>query len=324
MSTEFKILEILSKSKEIRLHDLIEMTGVSRQMVHRAIRNLLETKKIQKVGSAPKTFYKLYSSSQPQIYQLNETDQRFLQEHFLLVTETGSRLTGVDALIHWCNRQKLPIEKTAGEFMVTRKKYLAWFQPNGLIDGSEKIQSTKGFERIGLDFVYYLDFYAIERFGKTRLGTLLHLAKQGQNRKLMQEIVELSRDRILALITEQRIDAVGYIPPTIKREVQFMRVLEQKLNLPLPHISLVKVRGEITVPQKALSKIEDRISNARFSIMITEKRKFKKVLLIDDAVGSGATMNETALKLKDNDLAVNVIGLAITGSFKGFDVIQEV
>jgi len=312
------------ESQEIRLSDLVEMTGSSRQMVHRAVKTLLEKKLIQKIGSAPKTFYKLNQSSPKQAHRIDEADQRFLQEHFLLVTETGSRLTGVDALIHWCNRQKLSIEKTASEFIATRKKYLTWFLPNGLIDGNEKIRSTKGFERIGLDAIYYLDFYAIERFGKTRLGTLLHLAKQGQNRKLMDEIIELSRDRINKLITEQNVDAVGYIPPTIKREVQFMKVLERKLNLPLPHIGLVKVRGEIAIPQKALSKIEDRVSNARFSIMITEKRKFKKILLIDDAVGSGATMNETALKLKDSNLAVTVIGLAITGSFKGFDVIQEV
>ena len=242
----------------------------------------------------------------------------------MLVTETGSRLTGIEAFIYWCNKQKLPIEKTVSEFIETRKKYLAYFDKHGLIDGNEKIRSTKGFEQIGLDSIYYLDFYAIERFGKTRLGTLMHLAKQGQNRKLMDEIIELSRNRINKLITTQKIEAVGYIPPTIKREIQFMKVLERNLNLPLPHIGLVKVKGEIAIPQKALSKIEDRISNARFSIMITEKRNFKKVLLIDDAVGSGATMNETAIKLKESNLAIEVIGLSIIGSFKGFDVIQEV
>ncbi len=300
------------------------MAGSSRQMVHRAVKNLIEKGLIQKIGSAPMTFYKLKELTLKKTYLINDADLRFLDEHFLLVTETGSRLTGVDALAHWCSSQKLPIEKTASEFITTRRKYLTYFQPNGLINGNEKIRSTKGFERIGLDTIYYLDFYAIERFGKTRLGALVHLAKQGQNMKLMDEIIELSRDRINKLIAEQNVDAVGYIPPTIKREVQFMKVLQRKLNLALPHLGLAKVRGEIVIPQKSLSRIEDRINNARFSIMITEKRRFNKVLLIDDAVGSGATMNETALKIKDSNLATTVIGLAITGSFKGFDVIQEV
>ena len=324
MSTESKILQILSKSQEVRLSDLVEMTGYSRQMVHRAVKRLLEVDSILKLGTAPKTFYSLKPSRTKQTHRISEVDQRFLHEHFFLVTETGTPLTGVDAMIHWCKDQGLPIEKTASEFIRTKKKYLAYFMPNGLIDGSQKIRSTKGLERIGLDKVYYLDFYALERFGKTHLGSLLHFAKQGQNKKLMDEIIDLSRKRINELISTEKVDAVGYIPPTIRREVQFMKVLERKLNLPLPHIELLKVRGEITIPQKALSKISDRVNNARFSILVGERRKFKRVLLIDDAVGSGATLNETALKLKDGNVAVTVLGLAITGSFKGFEVIQEV
>ena len=140
----------------------------------------------------------------------------------------------------------------------------------------------------------------------------------------MDEIIELTKERIERLVLELKVDAVAYIPPTIKREVQFMKVLERKLNVALPHVKLVKVTGEIAIPQKALSKIEDRISNARVSIMVNENRVFNGVLLIDDAVGSGSTLNETALKLKEKKLAKKVIGLAITGSFKGFDVIQEV
>jgi hypothetical protein len=293
-------------------------------MVHRALKQLLDKGLVIKVGSAPKTFYKLAPTVSTESVKISLSDQQFLDEHFLVVTETGTRLTGLNAMRNWCNRQKLPIEKTLLEFIVTRKKYLAYFNSKGIIDGLEKIKSTKGFENIGLDEVYYLDFYAIERFGKTRLGLLLHLAKQGQNRKLMHEIIDLSKTRIYNLIADSKIDAVGFIPPTIKREVQFMKVLERKLNLYVPHINLVKVTGEVAIPQKALTKIEDRVSNARFSIMITEKRKFQKILLIDDAIGSGATINETALKLKANGLAKSIVGLAVTGSFKGFDVIQEV
>jgi predicted amidophosphoribosyltransferase len=170
----------------------------------------------------------------------------------------------------------------------------------------------------------YCDFYAIERFGKTVLGTLLHFAKQGQNKNLMNEIIDIIKEKINRLIKEKKIDAVGFIPPTIKRHLQFMQVLQKGLNLPLPHINLVKVSGAIPVPQKALSKIEDRIINAQISIIVKDTRRFDKILLIDDAVGSGATINETAAKLKLKQTAKTVTGLAITGSFKGFDVIQEV
>jgi hypothetical protein len=324
MSVGEQILLILQKSKEIRLHDLVELTGASRQMVHRAVKSLALQGLIEKLGSAPKTYYRLSQAKTITTTAIDQESSDFLNANFIQVTETGKRLDGADAMAYWCEKQNLPFEKTIQEFIATRKKYLHYFLDNGLIDGLQKIKSTKGFDRIGADKIYYLDFYALERFGKTRLGLLLHLAKQGQNRKLMDEIINLCKSRIEDLIKIQKLDAVGFIPPTIKREVQFMKVLERKLNLSLPHIGLVKVTGEIAIPQKALSKIEERVNNARASILVAEKRKFKKVLLIDDAIGSGATINETALKLKDQSVASQIIGLAITGSFKGFDVIQEV
>ncbi len=60
------------------------------------------------------------------------------------------------------------------------------------------------------------------------------------------------------------------------------------------------------------------------SIIVKDTRKFNEILLIDDAVGSGATINETAVKLKFKRTAETVIGLAVTGSFKGFEVLQEI
>lgn len=325
MSVGQQILLILVKNKEVRLQELVEETGASRQMIHRIVKNLVEKGDVLKIGTAPRTFYKLVGKPKPKVVtSLPPDDEVFLHDHFLLITETGTRLSGPEALSHWCDWQHLPLGKTAKEFITTRKKYLQYYSPDGLINGNEKIRSTKGFTQIGLDEVFYLDFYAIERFGKTKLGTLLHFAKQGQNRRLMDEILTLIKDRVNHLVSTFRIEAVGYIPPTIKRELQFMKVLEKKLNIPLPHIGLIKVKGEVTVPQKALSKIKERISNAQFSIMVRERRKFGRVLLLDDAIGSGATMNETALKLRQKGIAVNVIGLAVVGSFKGFDVIQEV
>ncbi len=46
--------------------------------------------------------------------------------------------------------------------------------------------------------------------------------------------------------------------------------------------------------------------------------------LIDDAVGSGATLQETARKIKDRGIAKKVYGVALVGSIKGFEVISEV
>lgn len=50
-----------------------------------------------------------------------------------------------------------------------------------------------------------------------------------------------------------------------------------------------KVKTEIIVPQKILSKLEDRIENASGTIILTESGKYRNILLIDDAVGPGAS-----------------------------------
>lgn len=95
----------------------------------------------------------------------------------------------------------------------------------------------------------------------------------------------------------------------------------------LPEIKLVKsYRGQVIVAQKTLSRLEERITNARETIFIGEKapRRYSRVLLIDDAVGSGATLNETAKKLIEQKIAQEVYGFVIVGSFKGFDIIREV
>lgn len=77
--------------------------------------------------------------------------------------------------------------------------------------------------------------------------------------------------------------------------------------------------------QKTLTKIEDRIINARETISVDGNANYSNILLIDDAVGSGATLNETARKIRQKGLCRDhIIGLAITGNFKGFDVISEI
>jgi predicted amidophosphoribosyltransferase len=172
--------------------------------------------------------------------------------------------------------------------------------------------------------VFYLDFYAIERFGKTRFGTLLHYAKQGQNKYLMNILVTEIKSKIDLLLINNQFDAIGYVPPTIRREVQLMKYLETQLKINLPKINIQKISGIIPVPQKSLNKIEERINNAENTFAIPETVKYNHVLLLDDAVGSGSTLNQIAGKIKQKGIAQKVTGVAIVGSFKGFDVVTDV
>jgi predicted amidophosphoribosyltransferase len=137
---------------------------------------------------------------------------------------------------------------------------------------------------------------------------------------MMQEIDA----KLKLFIKENDIDAVAFVPPTIRREVQIMKFMQQKLNLNLPHIEIKKISGIIPIPQKSLSKMNERIRNAENTFAVTDNRQFKHVLLIDDAVGSGSTLNQIAEKIKNKKVAKKVTGIAVVGSFKGFDVITDV
>jgi hypothetical protein len=47
--------------------------------------------------------------------------------------------------------------------------------------------------------------------------------------------------------------------------------------------------------------------------------------MIDDFVGSGASLNELAAKIKNKKVATNkIIALGLTGSLKGFEVVNQV
>jgi hypoxanthine-guanine phosphoribosyltransferase len=325
VKTAKKILSLLKKYGQIDVNFLAEELGVSRQYIHRIINELEEQMLIKKTGVAPKVYYSILEKPNTDNTETVSYDlEVFLQKHFINIDALGNLLEGYTAFKHWCNKQNLPASKTINEFVDTKNKYLQYYNENSLIEGLHKLTTTKGIGKIGVDALLYLDFYAIERFGKTRLGTLMHYAKQGQNKDLMKIIANEIKQRIYKLIEIENITAILYVPPTINRRVQIMTVLEKQLNIELPKIKIDKIKTKIIVPQKALSKLYERVENAKNTFIVPMQKKHKHILIIDDAIGSGATINEIANKIKEKKIATKITGLAITGSFKGFDVISEI
>lgn len=327
MKIKDKILTLLNEKGDLSVKEMVDTMDVSKQAVHIAINQLLEKEIIVKFGRTPKTIYRLKKEDQvlsTSTENIDEGSLLFLDQHFLLITETGKMLTGINAFAKWCEQRQLPLEKTTNEYLITTQKYLSYYNKINIIDGKEKIINTKGYDKIYLDDFYYLDFYAIERFGKTRLGTLLHYAKQGQNKYLMKILIQETLPKLNDLLSINSFDAVAYVPPTIRREVQLMKYLETHLKINLPKVSIQKISGIIPVPQKSLNKLSERITNAENTFAVTETIKYNHLLLIDDAVGSGSTLNQIAGKIKQKGIAKKITALAIVGSFKGFDVITDV
>lgn len=327
MDSKTQITTQFNEFSELTVKELVNRLGFSKQMVHKVLNKLLDEKIIEKLGQPPKTIYRLSKKVEKIIgskINLTKDQIEFLATNIIVVTDTGDLINGIEAFEYWCKQRKLPVEKTLTEFIITKEKYNKYYQKSGIIEGTDKLKNTVGYDKIWLDKLFYLDFYAIERFGKTKLGTLLHYAKQGQNKFLMNLMMEQITQKIKAFMIDQHADAVGFVPPTIRREVQIMKFIEEKLNIALPVIQIKKISGIIPVPQKSLSKLDERIKNAENTFAVTEQRVFKHIILIDDAVGSGSTLNQIAGKIKNKGIAKKVTGLAVVGSFKGFDVVTDV
>ncbi len=150
-----------------------------------------------------------------------------------------------------------------------------------------------------VDKVYYSDFYSLPKYGKTKLGHLLLHGKSGQNKRIIKEIAKITMSDILSIIKMYKIDAITYSPHSIPRKIEFLKEYNKNLKINLPEIDLMKVfSGDVPIAQKSLSKLSERISNARKTIYIKDNSiPFKKILIIDDALGSGSTVNEIARKL---------------------------
>ena len=328
MGKSDKIKNFFLQKKELSVTEIVNELNISKQYIHRVLNNLLDNNEIIKIGSAPKTIYKLNENDvikkNENVNQFDNEKVQFLDSNFIMITEIGEILKGLDGFQNWCQKRNLPLEKTINEFILTKEKYNKYEDENGLLSGLEKLKNTKGYSEIYMDELLYLDFYAIERFGKTRLGTILHYAKQGQNKMLMKILINEIKEKISTIISVYKIDAIAFVPPTIKRETQLMKVLANGLKINLPSIEIIKISGIIPVPQKSLNKIEERINNAENTFVVKSNVSYNNLLLIDDAVGSGATLNQIAGKIKSKELAKKIIGLAIVGSYKGFDVITDV
>jgi predicted amidophosphoribosyltransferase len=269
------------------------------------------------LGRTPKTIYRKKAEVEQtleQDFELSVSQQEFLQKEFLQINEIGEIIDGIQAFSRWCYQRKLPVKKTVIEFIETKNKYETYYNGN-FIDGTSKLKNTNEFSQIWIQKLFYKDFYTIECFGKTRLGTLLHYAKQGQSKLLMLRLVEEIQSDIHLFLMNYEIDAIAFVPPTIRREVQLMKFLETYLKINRPKLVIQKISGIIPVPQKSLNKMDERIRNADNTFAITDSSKYNRVLLIDDAVGSGATINQIAAKMIQKGSAKEVYGLAIVGSF---------
>lgn len=316
------MLDAIERFGPIRSSEIAKKLGVSAKTVHKHLLSLIDAQLIKKTGTTPRVFYAARVDQEDDQFAFDEDDQ-LIEQNYIYVSPSGEMARGVNGFRIWCqkNNSDFPQEK---KLFAEKIKSFQRLKRDGLISAKKIILSGKN--DLYLDNIFFSEFYNFDHFGKTKLGQLVYLGKSSQNKELITEIAKIVRPAIRGIIEKYDIKLVCFIPPTIDRKVQFLDVLKNRLKLGLPEITAVKVPNLTKVPQKTLRKLEDRIINAQTTIAVNPNQiADSNILIIDDATGSGATLNETAKKIrgivKEN---IKIIGYSVVGSFKGFDVISEV
>ncbi len=327
-----KILHHFTQGERLGVTQLAQLTGLSRAILHRYIKALLDQGDLEKVGEGPQAKYCLKNTSK--ILQTKDKSERsalpyqatqLLNDTFLKYTPQGTVLQGHSGLIRWCEARWLdPVQKAESYLRIAK-------HINSLRNSCGVLDATNGFKKnmnnSSLDNIYYADQYKRMDFGRGKLAEMTFYAKQSQNRKGLLASIALFLDQLRCLIQHEKVDALAFVPATITRQWQLLHMLDEALqDVNLPRITIKKFyEGSMKIPQKSLKKREERIANAQHTIYIRDAQAgtYQKVLLIDDFVGSGATLNETAKKLKKEGVK-KVIGFAIVGNMDmSYDIINE-
>lgn len=329
INTKTKILDYILKNKQARPTDLADFTNTSLQMIHRSLKELVEKGDIKKQGSAPRVFYVF--NSDKNIENIHTQDnismdyKEIIENNFYNILPDGTEEYGVKAFINWCKKRNYNIDNKAKEYYQTILPFEKSEKEKYAIDVTSKIKDT--FKNTSyLDELWYLHPYSLPVFGKTEISQLIFHAKQTQDKDLMKKVFNILNKHIHDFIKYKNPDAIAFIPPTVPRQYQIMTELKKFLNLNLPEIKIEKIKKDILVQQKSLKDLNDRVYNAEHTMMVTTRvnKSYKTLLLIDDFTGSGSTLNQIAKKCKEQDLADRIIGLTLTGSINGFDVLREI
>lgn len=318
------VLAEIKKFGPIRSSELSVKLDISTKNLYKHLKRLLDEELIRKTGQTPKVYYMSnYGESVP--LDSSSLDDLLIEQNYIYVSPMSKMVRGVEGFSTWCKKNNFEVEKEK-QLFVKKFKEINSLRKNGVISARHKLVESKNKQDIFLDHLYYGDFYTVDHFGKTKLGQLVYVGKSSQNKEVIREVALLIKQQLLNLVDKHHIELIGFIPPTVDRKIQFMSYLKQSLKIDLPEVVVSKISTPIKVAQKTLRKFEDRIINARETIAVNPNQVIEgNVLLVDDAVGSGATLNQTAGKIKriagEN---IKVIGYSAVGSMKGFEVISEV
>ncbi|MCK5412835.1 MAG: hypothetical protein KAI57_00485 [Candidatus Pacebacteria bacterium] len=322
-----KALEFLFEYVEqMTIDDFACVWNVSVGSAKKYVKRFVDDGTLGKFGSPPKKI--IYSYNFQKDKNIFSPEQKeAIEKYYVYTTPEGRLLKGIKGFEYWAKNRsgRSDIKKLAEEYISIRKKYYNNQIGVLMIDATEKLHHIFG-DNVYIEKLFHQDFDALPVFGKTALSQIVRTAKSGHtNKVLMKVIVDKIQKSIDKIVQQYKIDCVAFIPPTVARKTQLMTFIAQQLRTSCDKIAFSKEKTLVPIQQKSLKKVEDRILNAKKTIVVSSKKQYKNILLIDDVTGSGSTLNETAKKIVSQNIAQRVYALTITGSAKAgvFDIISE-
>lgn len=186
-------------------------------------------------------------------------------------------------------------------------------------------------EDIYIDALYYYAFDKIDQH-ETSDYLLMKRVKAYQEEKDMKHLYEKVFANITNLIKYKSIDTIAVIPNNVARQRSFNEYIYTRLQSDFPDMQYIwfdKNDFSDKQPQKTLRDICKRLENANklYDIHADEAQlqEIKNILLIDDVVWSGATMNIMSKKIKHIYPDMLITWFSLLWSYrKWFDVVNEV
>ena len=314
-----ELIDFLEKEPGSRPKVIAEELGISRQYVQKLLANNENLFSVS--GAGPNRFYRNKNTSIVKEEILtNFKDSNLIEENFYALTPLGEELVGVSGFKRWCDVRNFDFDAKKNEYITILKKY--YKNDHTPIDFTNKLETS--FADNVIKKVWAVDYYNFEIFGKTKMGTQVMIAKQTGDSSITNQLISRIDPVLDNMIEKFNIEAVAFVSPTIQRQSQLMTKLDNNLAINIPRIKVHKVGAKILIAQKTLKSLEDRILNASETFVVESQKKYNNVLIIDDALGSGATLNELAKQILQKGIAKTCYGLVLVASPSGYEVINEV
>jgi hypothetical protein len=389
--TRKRIQAYITKNQPISVHQLHTHFAISKEMVHRHLKQLITADKIYKEGTPPKVQYWARGGVQLQITTKDTATVFTLINNGKVVTQTEkifrpdfleqfgkTYLDTITALTvatieeeyiskqstlkpnhlintfseHFVNQQPLlwqqfqqyvqkhfsPKQMTEGEerFFTVWLNLYQYTTKQGRLDASVKLSSLAPLYKectatIELDKLYYTGIDKIDAHKTIAYETMESIKEFQYREDITEYYASIFNDRFSDFLKEHSIDTILIIPNNVTRQISFNDYISEQLSIQYPHLPQIQIITNSFPGRKAQKKVTgicNRIDNATklFDIDTTSiTGKEKRILVIDDVFGSGATMNTVIQKLKKYLPNSVCIGFALLGSYrKGFDVITGI